>query len=61
MQRAYADEKVISSQGLDFFRIGVIAAGGRMVPSGSLSFAKNIVVGWMSKSLKTQKVWDHSG
>jgi hypothetical protein len=32
------------------FRLGAIATGGKMIPSGNLSFAKMTSVGWMSGS-----------
>jgi hypothetical protein len=45
---------------LDMFRLGAIAAVGRMVPSGNLSFAKITLVGWLSGSW-TPKGWDSFG
>jgi hypothetical protein len=35
------------AEGLDMFRLGAIATGGRMIPSGNLSFTKTTMVGWM--------------
>jgi hypothetical protein len=40
---------VVLAEGLDVFRLGAIATGGRMIPSGNLSFVKRTV--WMN-------VWD---
>jgi hypothetical protein len=38
------------AEGLDIFILGPIATGGRMIPSGNLSFSKRTLVGWMSGS-----------
>jgi hypothetical protein len=47
---AYANGIDIFDKGLDTFRIEAIETGGRMIPSGNLSFTKRILVGWMSES-----------
>jgi hypothetical protein len=57
---AYTNGIVVLAEGLDMFRLGPIAAGGRMIPSGNLSFTKINLVGWMSGSW-AQKDWDHFG
>jgi hypothetical protein len=37
-------------EGLHMFRLGAIATGGKVNPSGNLFFMKRTMVGWMSGS-----------
>jgi hypothetical protein len=32
-------------EGLDTFKLGAVATGGRMIPSGNMSFTKRTLVG----------------
>jgi hypothetical protein len=54
---AYINGIVVLTEGLDMFRLGAVAAGGRMTPSCILSFAKRNLFGRMSGSW-TQKLWE---
>jgi hypothetical protein len=45
---AYNNRIVVLAEDLDTFGLRVVAAGGRMLPSGNLSFTKRTLVGWMS-------------
>jgi hypothetical protein len=45
------------TEGLDVFRLGAIATGGRMIPSGNLSFGKRTLIGWMSRLNNGPKVF----
>jgi hypothetical protein len=36
-------------EGLNLFRLGTSAAGGKMMPSGNLFFTKGTLIGWMSE------------
>jgi hypothetical protein len=44
---AYANGIVVLAEGLVMFSVGAIASGGRMIPSGNLSFSKRTLVEWM--------------
>jgi hypothetical protein len=39
---------VVLAEDLDVFRLRAVAAGGRRLPSGKLSFTERTLVGWMS-------------
>jgi hypothetical protein len=47
---AYVNGVRVLAEGLDVFRLGRIAIGGKMNPPGNLSFANRTLVGWMSAS-----------
>jgi hypothetical protein len=46
----HANGIVVLVEGLDMIRLGAVATGGRMIPSGNLSFVNRILVEWMSGS-----------
>jgi hypothetical protein len=35
------------AEGLDMFKLGAVATGGRMIPSGNLRFTKRTLVEWL--------------
>jgi hypothetical protein len=45
---AYAEGFVLLAEGFDMFVLRNVAAGGRRLPSGSLSFGKRTLVGWLN-------------
>jgi hypothetical protein len=45
---AYADWSNVVLEALGIIRLGAVATGGRMLPSGKLSLMKINLVGWMS-------------
>jgi hypothetical protein len=57
---AYTNGFVVSAEGLDVFRLGVIATGGKMNSSGNLSFVKETLVRRMLGS-RIPKEWDRFG
>jgi hypothetical protein len=42
---AYANGIVVLAEGLDMFRLRAIATGGKVNPTGNLSFTKTTLVG----------------
>jgi hypothetical protein len=57
---AYTNGFVVSAEGLDVFRLGVIATGGNINSSGNLSFVKEILVRRVLGS-EVPKDWDRFG
>jgi hypothetical protein len=55
----YAKVIIVLAEGLDTFRPGP-TAGGRMIPPDNMSFAKRILVAWMTETW-SQKGCDHFG
>jgi hypothetical protein len=56
----YAEVLLVLDEGLDMFRLGNTAFDGNMNPSDNPSFAKIILVGWMSGRLP-QTGWNRFG